>query len=205
MTSSTVISAFEFASMEMGVPIYEVRLVSETGASICTSIGASVAAEPLDDTNFGTLTPGLIKSVRQALGQYRRIAATCTGAFILAEASLLDGRRPDHALVLHARLAGSVPKSEGGGRSRLHRRQPGADFDRDDREYRPRAGYDRKGSGRRPGRRRRTWWSITDVLAVFAAARAGTQIPTVSRAHRHMRSAVSRVRCRLDNSPKQCV
>jgi transcriptional regulator GlxA family with amidase domain len=69
-----------------------------------SSIGVSVATEPFDDANFdtlivggsaviGSLTPGVIGFLRQALGRSRRIAATCTGAFILAEAALLDGRR----------------------------------------------------------------------------------------------------------------
>jgi transcriptional regulator GlxA family with amidase domain len=78
--------------------------LSETGGSIRSSIGISVAKEPFDDANFGTLivggsafigslTPGVIKFMRQALRRCRRVAATCTGAFVLAEAGLLDGRR----------------------------------------------------------------------------------------------------------------
>jgi transcriptional regulator GlxA family with amidase domain len=97
-------SVFEFANRELGEPVYDVRLISETGGSIRSSIGISVATEPFDDTNFdtlivggsavaGSLTPGVIKFLHQALKQSRRVASTCTGAFILAEAGLLDGRR----------------------------------------------------------------------------------------------------------------
>jgi transcriptional regulator GlxA family with amidase domain len=95
---------FEFANKEVGEAVYDVHLLSETGGSIRSSIGISVATEPFDDTNFGTLivggsafigslTPGVIKFMRQALRRCRRVAATCTGAFVLAEAGLLDGRR----------------------------------------------------------------------------------------------------------------
>jgi transcriptional regulator GlxA family with amidase domain len=102
--SLAALSVFEFANKEIGEPVYEVRLLSETGGSIRSSIGVSIATEPFDDTDFdtllvggsatvGSLTPGLIKFLRQALQRSRRIASTCTGAFVLAEAGLLDGRR----------------------------------------------------------------------------------------------------------------
>jgi transcriptional regulator GlxA family with amidase domain len=102
--SLAALSVFEFANREIGEPAYEVRLLSETGGSIRSSVGISVATEPFDETNFDTLivggsavveslTPGVIKFLRQALQRSRRIASTCTGAFILAEAGLLDARR----------------------------------------------------------------------------------------------------------------
>jgi transcriptional regulator GlxA family with amidase domain len=104
MLSVGVLSVFELANWEIGEPLYELHLLSETGGLIRSSIGISVATEPFDDTNFdtlmvggsadvGSLTAGVIKFLRQALERSRRVASTCTGAFVLAEAGLLDGRR----------------------------------------------------------------------------------------------------------------
>lgn len=100
--SFAALSVFEFANKEVGEPIYDVRLLSETGGLVRSSIGVSVVTEPFDAATFDTLffcrgaeppTAGLIKFLRQAPERCRRVAATCASAFILAEAGLLDDRR----------------------------------------------------------------------------------------------------------------
>ncbi len=70
----------------------------------CTSPGITIDTEAFADPDFDTVivaaatevkpsSPGLLEFVRQALPTSRRVAALCTGAFVLAEAGILDGRR----------------------------------------------------------------------------------------------------------------
>jgi len=91
MLSVSSLSVFELANWEIGEPAYDVHLLSETGGSIRSSAGISVATEPFDDRNFdtlmvggsvvaGALTPGVIKFLRQGVERSRRVASTCIGA-----------------------------------------------------------------------------------------------------------------------------
>jgi transcriptional regulator GlxA family with amidase domain len=98
------ISAFETANRVLDEPCYEVTLLSETGGLVAASAGFRVETQPFSDAVFDTVmfgsgietditSPGLLAFVRRSLATSRRISAPCTGAFILAEAGVLDGRR----------------------------------------------------------------------------------------------------------------
>jgi transcriptional regulator GlxA family with amidase domain len=98
------LTAFEFANLELGRAFYDVTVLSEEGGPIRTSFGMVIETEPFAGRRFDTVivvgaiavgpsTPGLIARVRETAATARRVAATCTGAFLLAEAGLLDGRK----------------------------------------------------------------------------------------------------------------
>src|SRR5258707_9203271 len=91
MLSVSALSVFELANMEIGEPVYEVHLLSETGGAIRSSIGICGATEPFDDTNFytlmvggsavgGSLTPGGVEILSQGLGRTPPKTSTCTPA-----------------------------------------------------------------------------------------------------------------------------
>lgn len=99
-----VITVFEVANRVIGKPSYSVRLIADGGGLVPCSAGFSVEAEPFSGLRFDTVmiaawlgierpSPGLIQFVRRSLKTARRLAAPCTGAFILAEAGVLNGRR----------------------------------------------------------------------------------------------------------------
>ena len=104
---------------------YDVRVVSRNGEPATTGTGLALVAEPLPDPRrpvdtivlpggFGTdaarQNPDVIGWIQIAAENARRVVSVCTGAFLAAQAGLLDGCIATTHWAFAGQMAGEFPK-----------------------------------------------------------------------------------------------
>lgn len=116
------VTVFEVANAIPGGPYYEMTMLSEHGGPVASSAGVAVMTQPFGTPAFDTImvagamdvlpsTPAFVDFLRDASIASRRTASICTGAFQLAEAGLLDGRRVTTHWALARELQRRHPKA----------------------------------------------------------------------------------------------
>src|SRR5260221_13083217 len=100
--SLAALADFEFANSSVEEPFYDVRVLSEAGGRVPSSLGLAIETKRFGSSVFDTVivsgsidvvtaSRGVLAFVRKAARRSRRVASICTRALILREEGPLDG------------------------------------------------------------------------------------------------------------------
>src|SRR5215471_17107206 len=116
------ITVFEAAGRELSHRAYRLRVMAHAAGPVQSSSGVTLIAEALakgppdtlivaggSGTRQISVRPEILDYIRAASRSGRRIASVCSGAFVLAAAGLLDGRRVTTHWARAAELARAYP------------------------------------------------------------------------------------------------
>ena len=117
-------SANDLVAGAGGARPYVLRVVAQRSGTVASSSGVTLAAGPLtkpgealdtllvaggEGAEAAADNPVLVEWVRKRAARARRVASVCTGAFVLAAAGVLDGRRAATHWKYCAKLAQRFP------------------------------------------------------------------------------------------------